>query len=326
MGADSPPHVLFEGVVFAAQDLHPDDQLLVYGTCSAFESLQRQDYPKEQILWIEAEEAVEMADPPLLAVRRKRRSSMAIGIKHLASSNLDAFVCAGNTGALIACATLGLPLLPGVERLGLLATLPTKTGSVAVVDVGANVHWQVRDLLHYARMGILYQKSFDPKREVRVGLLNIGVEEEKGTRDMRDAFREIQALEGKSAGKEGSFTFLGNVEGRQVFEGEVNVLVTNGFTGNIFLKTVEGVSSFLLDWIRQTLAQVPSEHMERPLGTLSKFLDYSQYSGALVAGAEALLVKCHGDSGAEALAQGVRGAVKLSREGFVAKLREQLPQ
>jgi glycerol-3-phosphate acyltransferase PlsX len=265
----------------------------------------------------EVEEVIQMDEDPLLAIRRKKESSMSIGIRLLKEKSIDAFVSTGNTGALIANARMHLPLLEGIQRSALMTLLPTKQTSVAAVDVGANVECTPQHLVQFAQMGMAYQKSRGIKNP-RVGLLNIGTEEKKGRGEFRETYQLLQKLNLP----EKPPVFVGNVEGKEVFSGVVDVLVTDGFTGNIFLKTAEGISSFILETLHENEASLT---FSKPLlSHLEKELYSAEYPGAILCGVEGVIIKCHGDANPEALTNGVRGALDLVTSNFIEKMKGQL--
>jgi len=243
-------------------------------------------------------EVIEMGDAPLTAIRTKKDASLVHGIQALKNGQLDAFVSLGNTGALVACATLTLPHLPGIDRPALLATLPTLQSPVAVLDVGGSVHVKADHFVAFAALGAAYQRRMHGIARPRVGLLNIGEESEKGTAKHRAAYALLQQ-------PHADFTFVGNIEGRDVFRGVVDVLVTDGFTGNVFLKTAEGAAAFILDSLHASLAELPAFQAAR------RQVDYAQYPGAVLCGVEGIVIKCHGCSSPEALYHGILGAVAL---------------
>ena len=226
-----------------------------------------------KIEFVAASEVIEMNEAPLLAVRRKKDSSMAVGARLLKEGKIDALVSTGNTGALIATALFHLSRLPNVDRPALLALLPTAVRGVAVLDVGANLYPKPHHLIDFARIGLAYRKAAHNIEDGKVGLLNIGVEEEKGTAQLKEGYTLLQEEFGDA--------FLGNVEGREVYEGKVDVLVTDGFTGNVFLKTSEGVSSFLVDYLKKHFGSKAGEEVAHELHTQ---FNYAQYPGALLAG------------------------------------------
>ncbi len=255
--------------------------------------------------YIAAPEVIGMEEHPLLALRRKRNASINVGMRLLKEEKLDAFVSAGNTGALVSSAKMVLSMLPGILRPCLLALMPTKKNPVAVLDVGANVQVKAPHLIQFAKVGVTYQKMRGIKNP-SVGLLNIGSEALKGTSELRLAYGELQTMK--------SIRFAGNIEGKTVFDGDVDVLVTDGFTGNVFLKTAEGIASLILDRIQVS----PTE--------FKKFqsLHYAEYPGALLAGVRGIVIKCHGYSTPKGFANAVLGAIDLARENFVQKLMNDL--
>ncbi len=306
MGGEQPPEAIFEAVLHVANTT--SDQLVVLATHALYSSLSEKSHP--QIEFITTEEFIEMDEPPLLAVRRKKNSSMAAGMRLLKEKELDAFISTGSTGALVATAMHHLETLPGVERPALLVTMPTANGEVVVLDVGANVMPKPHQLVSYARLGSLFRTYYHGLEKPSIGLLNIGTEEQKGTKEMKETYSLLQeAFQNR---------FLGNAEGRAVFQGKVDILVTDGFTGNVFLKTSEGISSFLVDYLEK--------HFEVPeiVSHLNQRFNYSEHPGAMLCGLDALVVKCHGYSDQQALINGIHGAADLARKGIIQKIRKSL--
>ncbi|MCB1080764.1 MAG: phosphate acyltransferase, partial [Chlamydiia bacterium] len=236
-----------------------------------------------------------------------------LGMRLLKEKKIDALVSTGNTGALIASAKMHLPMLKGISRAALITLLPTKKRPIAVIDVGANIHCTPEHLVQFAQMGVAYQKSRGIQNPT-VGLLNIGTEEKKGRAELRETYQLLQKTP----------SFVGNVEGKEVFSGAINVLVTDGFTGNVFLKTAEGISSFILDTMHQNQSILP---FSKPLlKRLEKELYSAEYPGAILCGMDGIIMKCHGDASPEALKQGVIGALSLIQGSFLDKIKLQLTQ
>lgn len=300
MGGDGSPHQLFQAVAHASTQLPESVQFSVIATAEVVADLAISSPNSSRISSLIAEDFISMEDSPLHSVRIKKRSSLILGIQALREGNLQALISLGNTGAIIASAMLYLPRLPGIEKLALLATLPTRTGAVAVLDVGGNVAVDATQLLQFAHMGAAYVQRIHKIAIPKVGLLNIGAESKKGTQEHQKAFQLLQQPQTQ-------FQFLGNVEGRDVFHGVVDVLVTDGFTGNVFLKTSEGVSAFIFDCLRE----LPGS--KSALSFLST-LDYEKYPGAVVCGVEPLLIKCHGNASPKTLLSSILGASKLLKD------------
>ncbi len=255
--------------------------------------------------YVAVKEVIEMDEHPLVSLRRKKGASIPVGMRLLKEGKIDAFVSAGNTGALVSSAKMILGSLPGILRPCLITLMPTKKNPVAVLDVGAGVEARARQLVQFASIGAAFQKTrgvASPK----VGLLNIGSEPLKGTSELRLAYHELQNKQ--------NLRFAGNIEGKTVFDGDVDVLVTDGFTGNVFLKTAEGIASLILDKIHVDPSEVKN----------FQSLHYAEYPGAILAGIRGIVIKCHGYSTPKGFANAVLGAIELAKEGFVQKLINEL--
>lgn len=330
MGSDSSPTILFEAVLQAAQQLE-GITLIVFATQLVIDSIwSNTDLAtvlSQALARLEfhiVSEAIEMNDEPLVAIRQKKNSSLVVGMRLLKKRYLDAFVSAGNTGALIASATLSLPLLPGVKRPALLATLPTEKGYVAVIDVGGNVSCKAGHLVQFAQIGAAYQRCCQGIEVPAVGLLNIGLESKKGTSEVRQAYQILQSRMSHSSSHGQKMRFIGNIEGREVFQGKVDVLVTDGFTGNVLLKTSEGVSFFILEHLHYALKKMAPQQKGAILGYLRHHFDYEEYAGAIVCGVDRVAVKCHGQSSVKGMLNGIKGAVDLVKTAFIDQIKTQL--
>jgi glycerol-3-phosphate acyltransferase PlsX len=311
MGGESAPQEIFEAVLSISREIAAGDSLVAIAQHSVLPNL-RSAFPQmaSSIEFITTEDAIEMEEPPLYAVRRKKDSSMAAGMRLLKEKKIDAFVSSGNTGALVAFAKLHLPMLPQIERPALLVMMPTEKGKVTVLDVGANIAPKPQHLVSYALLGTFYRHCILAEKSPSVGLLNIGVEEQKGTQELKETYRMLQ----------GTFAerFLGNIEGMEVFQGKIDVLVTDGFTGNVFLKTSEGISSFLAEYLKK--------HFGLPdtVSHLRRQFNYSEHPGAFLCGVEGIVVKCHGFSDKYALMNGIRGAFNLAKKEIISRLKAKL--
>lgn len=330
MGSDSPPELLFAAVAQVASELDASHTLVVFCTPEArahCESSFKDRWPSQnqaQIAFVEGDQVIEMDDSPLQAVRHKRQSSMILGIEAIKNSEIDAFLSTGNTGALVASATLSLKRLPGVDRPALLATLPTEKGPVAVLDVGGNVSCRPQHVVQFAHLGAAFQTAASGIEKPKVGLLNIGLEAQKGTSHIQRIYQTLtEHCSGDDADTRG-MVFAGNVEGRDVYRGAVDVLVTDGFTGNVFLKASEGVSSFILDHLESAFSDSPDQMAMDVLANLQRHVDYAEYPGALVCGIDGVVIKCHGYSNQRAVANGIRGMVRLAGSELISLMREQI--
>lgn len=308
MGSDAFPEDLFQGLSLFIQkntSFHP----VIFATSAILKKL---SCPFETV---EADNFINMSDDPIEAIQNKPRSSLCLGLQELSLKKLDAFISAGNTGALLVGSKTILKTLPGIDRPALLTLLPTKKEEVAVLDIGANTSSKPKHLLQFAAMGIAYQKSRGVEHP-QVGLLNIGKEASKGTLQLQEAYHQLETLNHSQQ------IFVGNVEGREVFEGGIQVLVTDGFSGNIFLKTAEGVASFILSELEKNL----SDDLKNVLKNLRYRLHYTEYPGAILCGVNGIVVKCHGEAHPEAFINGIKGAILLVEHNFLTTLKTQLEQ
>jgi phosphate acyltransferase len=266
--------------------------------------------------WVTADDYISLEENPLVAIRHKKKASLVIGMKLVAEGKLDGFVSSGNTGALLALARRYCPLLPEIQRPALMVLLPTRKKPVAILDVGANLSLQPDHFIQFAKIGIAYQKSRGIENPT-LGLLNIGAEEKKGTPDRRQAYLKLQELNSISTHP----LFLGNVEAKDIFKGVVDVLVTDGFSGNIFLKTAEGLGAHILEILREAIGKEP---LFKPLLSLGHQWDWEKYPGAILAGIEKLVVKCHSYGGAHSFIHSLHQMNLLLHSQFIDRLKQSL--
>ncbi|MBS3904696.1 MAG: phosphate acyltransferase PlsX [Simkania sp.] len=311
MGCDAQPIDIAKAIIAIFPEIPSSIAIVFFGTQEILNEIPAH----EQVTVCVTNEVITMDEDPLFAVRRKKTSSLFMAMKSLQSKTIDALISAGNTGALIASANLLLPKLPGIDRAALLTLLPTKLHPIAVLDVGANPSFKVQHLLQYAAMGIAYQKSRGIKHPT-VGLLNIGAEAGKGTPEIRNAYQLLEQLNKTTPP---NLTFIGNIEGRNVFNGIVDVLVTDGFTGNVFLKTAEGIASFILSQLEGNISEP-----QLNLSTLRKRLHYAEYPGAVVAGVDGVVMKCHGDGSPTAFRESLKAISRLLAHNFLEHVKSEL--
>lgn len=321
MGSDSSPQNLFQGVLKAAAQYPSESVFVVFATTEVVEQLTTRfvESPgKALVAFHPVEEVIFMHDDPLLAVRRKKKSSLRVGMHLLKQKRIDAFVSAGNTGALITCAKVMLPMWPSIRRPALLTLLPTKKKMLAIVDAGGNIKDTATSLLQYAYMGIAYQRCCAGITCPSVGLLNIGVESNKGPALLRQVYAalEAQAKHSDSSGKK--FHFAGNIEARELFDGNIDVLVSDGFTGNVMLKAIEGTAAFVLNSILDQL-QAPTT-----VESFQSRFDYSEYPGALVCGVDGVVVKCHGNASAKSIYNAICGTISMLEKKLIPQIKDDL--
>ncbi len=320
MGGDHAPRPEVEGAVLAARELGVR-VMLVGQPAAVRHELVKHATRGLPIELVPASEVITMKDSPTLAFRKKKDSSMHVAAKLVRAGRADGLVSAGNTGAVMAVARFGLGTLESVDRVALAAPFPTQRGGVSVLlDVGANVDSRVEHLLQFAVMGEIYYRVIFGTRRPRVALLSIGEEEMKGNELTREAHIRMKHL---------PLNFVGNVEGRDVFAGGVEVIVCDGFIGNVALKISEGVAlliiAMLKDALKSTLsAQVGSLLSRRAYQDFKKKIDYSEYGGAPLLGVRGITVIAHGSSNANAIKNAIRVAAELARARMNEKIEQEL--
>jgi glycerol-3-phosphate acyltransferase PlsX len=281
------------------------------------EHLENEDLP---ITVRHASERIGMDEKAAHAVRNKKDSSMRVGLKLVRERKCAGFVTAGNTGAAMATAKMVLGALPGVDRPALATPMPTSKGNPCVLlDVGANVDCKPHNLEQFAVMGEMYARSVLKIHKPRVGLLSIGEEEGKGNDLTRDAFPLLKAL---------PVNFIGNVEGRDIFNGSADVIVCDGFVGNVALKTSEGIGRFVRDVLRESLtrtvtAQVGALLSRRAFNDFRRRLDYTEYGGAPLLGVRGVCIIGHGSSNDNAIYNGIRVAYEFAKAGTNEKIEQE---
>lgn len=305
MGGDHAPVTEIEGVRLALRDLDPGFTIQLVGRPEAIEAelARHPDLDQGRVKVQPAPEVIGMDEKPLEAVRRKRKSSLVVGLSLLKQGEAEAFISAGNTGAILAASTLLIGLHQGVERASVATLFPTAHGPVLVLDGGANVDCSARELECFARLGSVYMRDVVGVAAPKVGLLNVGEEERKGGAVVREAFDLLKATPG--------IEFIGNIEGRDILAGHsrlghVDVAVCDGFVGNILLKFYESVGALLHKLIEQG---DPALLRHPDVRRAFDFLDYSQYGGAPLLGVRGVTVICHGSSPANAIKHAIRVAV-----------------
>jgi glycerol-3-phosphate acyltransferase PlsX len=305
---------------------HPGAQLLLVGVPDALAAARGWD----RCRIVAASEVVAMDDPVEVALRRKRDSSMRVAIRQLkvddgGTSQADACVSAGNTGALMAVSRYVLKTLEGIDRPAIAAVLPNKRGAyTTMLDLGANVDCSAEHLLQFAVMGSALVSTVDARENPTVGLLNIGEEEIKGNEAIKRAGELLRAV-----GAAGHMNFVGNVEGNDIFKGEIDVVVCDGFVGNVALKTSEGVASLIVQFLKQEFTRnvftMAAGMIARPvLKRLAHRLDHRRYSGGALLGLRGLVFKAHGSSDAYAFEQALNRAYDAARNRLLERVHDRI--
>lgn len=320
MGGDHAPTAEVEGVALALAELDPIFRVLLVGRPEVITAhLERQpQLDRSRIEIVPASEIVSMTDRPLQAVRQKRDSSLVVGVGLHAKGSADAFVSAGNTGAILAASTLLLGLHEGVDRATVASHFPTPSGPVLVLDAGANVDCSARELVNFARLGSIYMRDVLRRPTPKVGLLNVGEEEEKGTAIVREAHLALKA--------ETRLHYVGNVEGRDIVvphpvHGMLDVVVCDGFTGNIVLKFYESMGRLVQNLLERESSALLSAPELKPL---MRFLDYGEYGGAPLLGVCGVPIICHGSSSPLAIRNAIRQAVESVQAGLTAHIASEM--
>ncbi len=319
MGGDKAPKEVVKGCIQAAGKV--DAEIVLCGIEKIIKKeLRRLSYTGSNIIVHNTTEVVTNEDSPTRAIKSKKDSSMVVGLNLLKEGKGDIFLSAGNTGALMAGAFLQLDRIKGVDRPALAPVLPSYSGPVLLVDAGSNTSCKPENLLQFAVMGSIYVKSIIGIENPRVGLVNVGVEAVKGNDLTKQAFALLQ---------ESGLNFIGNIEGRDIPLGNVDVAVCDGFTGNVILKVMEGmgktVSKLFRDEIKKNmLTKLGALLMKPAFDRFKKKLDYTEYGGALYLGIEKPVIKCHGSSNAKAIAKTIEQAEAFVKNQTVEKIRGEL--
>jgi glycerol-3-phosphate acyltransferase PlsX len=321
MGSDRAPRPEIEGAIQAAR--HHDVRVILVGPNEVLRA-ELNRYPAAASLPIEiahASEVVTMAEKAAQAVRTKKDSSMRVGLRLVREGKAGGFVSAGNTGAVMATAKMVLGMLPGADRPALAAVFPTASSTAAILlDVGANVDCKPENLEQFALMGDTYFRSMFGTRKPRVGLLSIGEEETKGNELTRDAFQLLKQL---------PINFVGNVEGRDLYSGKVDVIVADGFVGNVALKISEGVANLVRYTLKETLRTTITRQVgywlsRSAFADFKKRLDHTEYGGAPLLGVKGVCFITHGSSNSNAIKNAIRVAAEFAGRRINDKIAREL--
>ena len=318
MGGDLAPVEIVKGAVEAVQKNDRVQVILTGIEEQVRAELGKYSYPEDRISVVHASEVITTEETPVMAIRRKKDSSIVVGQKLLKSGEADAFVSAGSTGAVLVGGNLVAGRIRGIERTPLGALIPTKTGVTLLVDSGANADCRPSHLVQFAQMGSIYMENVIGIKNPRVAIVNIGVEEEKGNALVKDTLPLLKNLE--------NINFTGSIEVREIPNGGADVVVCDGFTGNVILKLYEGVGSVLIGTIKESLmsslrSQIGALLIKPALkGTLKKF-DASQYGGAPLLGLNGLVVKTHGSATANEVCNSIIQCITFKEQGINEKIR-----
>jgi glycerol-3-phosphate acyltransferase PlsX len=319
MGGDHAPREVVSGALVAARELNVP--IVLVGQESLIrEELARAGGSNPLVSVVHASEVVEMCEQPAIAMRKKKDSSIRVGINMVASGEASAFVSAGNSGAVMAGALYILKKVDGIDRPAITATIPTPSGPIVLIDAGANVDCKPAHLVQFGIMGEAYARKILGISSPRIGVVSIGEEDSKGTDLTRETGEKLRQTR---------LNFIGNVEGRDFFAGKADVFVCDGFVGNVVLKTMEGMATalghFLKTEIRKSYpAMLGALLAGGAMRNVKKRLDYTEYGGAPLLGVRGGVVICHGSSDAKAVKNGIRMAMSLSLGGVDVEIAQSI--
>lgn len=321
MGGDNAPDEIVKGAVDAVNEAKDIQVILVGQEEKVNAVLEGLTYPKEQITVVNATEVIEMAEPPVAAIRKKKDSSIVVGMKLVKEQQADAFVSAGSTGAVLVGGQVLIGRIRGIERPPLAPLIPTEKGVTLLIDCGANVDARSSHLVQFAQMGSIYMKHVMGIANPTVGIVNIGAEEEKGNALVKETFPLLKAQE--------DLNFIGSVEARDIPAGPADVVVCEAFTGNVILKMYEGTAAMLLSAVKKGLmstlrSKIGALLIKPALKETLKDYDASKYGGAPMLGLNGLVVKTHGNSKALEIKNTVLQCRTFIQADINGKIREQL--
>ena len=324
MGGDNAPEDIVQGAMSAAA-AHPDLEIVLVGREEAVKAaIGGKALPNISV--VNATEVIEICDDPATAFKKKKDSSITVGLNLLKNGEGDAFVSAGSTGALLSAATLVVKRVRGIRRAAMCPVIPTATGQAVLIDCGANAECTVEYLTQFAYLGSFYASHVLGIQNPRVGLLNIGAEPSKGD-DLRRATWPVL----RAAGERGEINFIGNIEAKEAIKGGCDVIVADGYSGNIMLKTIEGVGSYLGGEVKKMFLQsartkVAALLMKSSLKEFKMKLDPDRVGGTAFLGISKPVIKAHGASGAKAIENAVYQAVRVAESGIIAAIEENIGQ
>lgn len=319
MGGDHAPEAIVKGAIQARNEFDIDitlvgDRERILKVLTA----EKADESKFQI--VHTTEIISNNESPTLAIRRKKDSSMVVGMRLLKEGKGDAFISAGSTGAILAGGLFIVGRIKGIDRPALAPVLPGKNGPFMLMDAGANAECKTQNILQFGIMGNIYSKKVLSKANPKVGLVNIGSEEEKGTEFTKECFKTL---------KESRLNFVGNVEGREIPDGNIDVVVCDGFTGNVILKVFEGVAQTIFDILKEEImssarTKIGGLLLKPVFRKFKKKFDYTEHGGAILLGVDGTVIKAHGSSNAKAIKNAIKQAVLCVRGGVVESIKKEI--
>lgn len=322
MGGDFSPYAVIEGCVEALK-VYKDLEIVITGPTDLInKELSKYEYDNNKITILEAREIISNNDHPVMAIRRKKNSSLYKALELVKNKEVDAVISAGSTGAFLAGATLVVGRIKGVNRPALAPVMPGKNGPFMVIDCGANAECKPINLLQFAKMGEVYFENVLNVSSPSIGLVNIGTEEEKGNELTKESHKLL---------RECNFNFVGNVEPREIPEGNVNVLVCDGFVGNTILKMYEGVASTIFKTLKEEImssfsTKVGGLLLKPVFNEFKKKFDYKEYGGAAFLGVDGICIKAHGSSDGKAIKNAISQSITFYNNKVIEKIKNQIEE
>lgn len=319
MGGDNSPSAIIEGSVMAVKEFGVE--LIITGPEDVISrELQKYQYPKEKITILNAAEVISTNEPPVMAIRKKKDSSLYKALELVKKGEAEGVVSAGSTGAFMAGSLFIVGRIKGIDRPALAPVMPGKNGPFMVIDCGANAECKPANLLQFAIMGKVFFQNFMSINDPTIGLINIGVEEEKGNELTKASYQLL---------KNSSLNFAGNIEPRDVSNGDVNILVCDGFVGNTVLKMYEGVASNIFNMLKKeimssTISKIGGILLTPVFKRFKKKFDYKEYGGAAFLGVKGICIKAHGSSDGKAIKNAIWQAKKACDNKLIDKIKNEL--
>jgi phosphate acyltransferase len=319
MGGDDSPMAVVEGCILALKEYDVD--LIITGPEDKIKNeLSKYTYDEKRISIVDAKEVISPNEHPVMAVRKKKDSSLNKALNLVKSGDADAIISAGSTGAFMAGSLFIVGRIKGIDRPALGPVMPGKNGPFMIIDCGANAECKPNNLVQFASMGKIYFENVFGIINPKVGLINIGVEEEKGNELTKATYKLL---------KESEANFIGNIEPRDVSNGNVQVLVCDGFVGNTILKMYEGVASNIFSMLKEeimssTISKIGGLLLKPVFKSFKKKFDYAEYGGAVFLGVKGICIKAHGSSDANAIKNAIRQAVITYENGVILKIKNEL--
>lgn len=319
LGSDKGAETIFKGVIETSK-LIKDLAFVVIGPKEIIDKIDIDDDLKNRLEIIDTKEYILNTEEPTFAVRKKKDASIVLGMKYLDKGNADGLISFGSTGAVLVSGLLIVKRMENVERPALTITLPTNEDKMILLDIGANIECTVEILKQFAIMGNIYAKETLNKENPMVALLNIGSENGKGTKILKETYSILESED---------MNFIGNIESRDIFNGDVDVVVCDGFHGNILLKTIEGSVKFILDNMKKTLmsstiGKIGGLLIKSPMKKLKKTLDYKEYGACPMLGLKRVVFKGHGSSDEKAVVSGIVSMVDYIRKDINSKIEKEI--